>query len=541
MRLKGFVCTLAVAVALALPARADTPEQRMARAMDHALQGDVAQVHAELLAILSEYPASPMARALLEAGPEGSLLQRVQALLPAPPAPKPVPPVVAQCTQAPQILDLSERILAQRASLPGFAPANFGGTAMYLWLHYANPDPNTAMARFQSVAAQARRPPRDLLALSQVWAVATLGVEQGFAALRVDPVTGVAQGDTDLWRQVILADDGATFFALLRQIRANPALQPRFDNNWRGGWTIPALLSDLEDSRKLKIARRAEEAGEIGFAGLLLASREKQHAYREFIAAHPENEMLKSRSPDTFGLLLERDKPLKPLAGQTFRQMDVDIFDVFRAGLRAGEADFLMTLLNQTGWQSEIAGAAREYLGQVAAGNLSAAGPLETNWLFLADAVASRRPVADLHRSMSGWDIPTRVRHYAGRAQATVDWMRALRTVVPYVQGQVGGVAVPKNLSNDFPWTDFIQVAQQVREGRGFVLATPEQVMMAVEILASAGRYPEAIRLAEEKMQGVARLAFYRDLAQRLDKGCEGWTYLPGQSVLLGGSYPWRF
>ena len=30
MRLKGFVCTLAVAVALALPARADTPEQRMA-------------------------------------------------------------------------------------------------------------------------------------------------------------------------------------------------------------------------------------------------------------------------------------------------------------------------------------------------------------------------------------------------------------------------------------------------------------------------------------------------------------------------------
>ncbi len=537
-------------VLAAPPAGAQSPEDRAMRALSLALsqtadapgRAEVLQeINAHLLAILGEAPSSALAQAILSPQQDSglSILQSIQALL----APATEAAAPATCMEKPVILDLAERILDQRAELTGFSSANYGTDAAYLWLQYADPPFDEGLARLRRIAAEGRRPPRQMDQLMLTYAYANLPPLEVTKVLGLPPYAVFSQFGIDSTAALLAHDDGKTYHALLSDAAQQPDAPEQIRNRIQLAIQTATSVYGMSEDSKARIAAVAEANDNPMLAVLVLASREDRAPYYNFLIRHTGAAMLeKLRVDDWGGAVLTHDTPTQPWPGQSFRPMQQNQFDILRAALMVGEADFVSILYNQTGWEAEIASAARLLLKDIESGARSATGQLEDNWLLLYDAIAAQRDIAELQRSMSGFDISKRVRHYAGRAQSTVDWMRAIRAVQPMFadQGAVD-VARPTLLSDGFDWAAWLTLANRIAAGKPPGAQDEAGRKMSAELYLAAGQTDQAVSYAQEHLGVEDRLVFFQDLMKRLDRQCSAYTAAPGQSVLRGGLTAYSF
>ena len=244
----------------------------------------------------------------------------------------------------------------------------------------------------------------------------------------------------------------------------------------------------------------------------------------------------------TLGYLIHAKTSPQPVGAQTFHASPQGFYNIVRASVLIGEMDFLLVLHNQTGLTDEIGAAATAFLTELESGSRPALDNLEDNWLFLYDQIAKRYPLNKLQLDMSAFVLPNRMRHYSASAQTTMDWMRAIRDIGPYLTGdQAKPPARPQNLSNGFDWSTWARLASDIRQGRLVDPTTPEQAQMQAELLLTAGQTEAAIDFANKSMQPAPRLRFYRDLMKRIDRRCAAFSVSPGQGMYLGGTVAYRF
>lgn len=440
----------------------------------------------------------------------------------------------AVCTGTDQIVTLANEILKQRADLPRLGQANFGTEAAYLWLRYTKPAFEDGLAWLDDLSKSEGRPPRQIEDMMLAYAYANLSPDQALEALGLAqdaPLVGT-QGNADA--ALIVADDGKTFFAMLEKALEDGSVNHRY--------VIESITASrlyyLDDDKKQTIAMNAEATGNLLLASYILASSMDHSAYNAFLGRHSDNEFVLSMSPDFTGSnALNHGAPFTR-GNATLLQR----FIVMRAGLLIGEADFLSILMNQSGWETEISLAAMAFLTRHSAGATSSVGALEENWLFVYDMIASFQDPQALANTMSRFDITTKVRHYAGSAQQTVDWMRATQALIPYMTQKSDEMPLrPALLSADFDWDAMQGHAASIRQGDTPVAANETEAMMIAELLVGAGQVDAALAFAQEHLAPKPRLTFFRDILKRLDRKCAAYSVMPGQSLLLGGQMALRF
>lgn len=436
------------------------------------------------------------------------------------------------------ILDLADRILTQRRDLPGFGASAFGAEAAYLWLRYRRPDPDEALGALNRIAGEGRRPPRELDELIRAYAISTFGYEEARRILGPKLAAAFLAGDAHGTRAIFLEDDGARAFALLEEAKSGRQ-ETGSKSNLRPAAFSAAFLLDIAEDRTRAIADRAERAGELALAATLLASLSDLGPYHALVAWHRGDSSLETWNPDASGVsVIAHAAPIAPLDGQTFQPMPETMRRIFRAGLLIGEADFLNILFNQTGWEREIADAAGMVLLRIEAGE---SGDAAANWLLAYDAISAQVSAEAIQSKMAGFSVSTGNFHYANSAQDTIDWMRAIRNIRPYMVGDAHDPpARSALLSGRFDWPAWVDLAATIRNGRT-PPSGPDAAKMAVELYWTAGDPVAAAAFAEAHLPLKERLSFFRDAMKRLDRGCASFTAYPGQSILLGGATLFRF
>jgi hypothetical protein len=147
---------------------------------------------------------------------------------------------------------------------------------------------------------------------------------------------------------------------------------------------------------------------------------------------------------------------------------------------------------------------------------------------------------AVLQATLGAFDWPPRrLRHYAGTAVESLDWMLAADVLGPVVRGEVEDLpARPAMMTPGFDWALWTALAVQLAGGGGEALP-PESLAPAAELLIAAERWDNLARVAAQ-MEPEERLMLTRDAMQRLDRRCAAWMASEGQG-LTGGTVMWRF
>jgi hypothetical protein len=203
-------------------------------------------------------------------------------------------------------------------------------------------------------------------------------------------------------------------------------------------------------------------------------------------------------------------------------------------------ADLLMTVMNQTGLGAEVAAVATAYRAEVAAGRIDPLRDPVAAWLVQYRGLDLVLGTETAQSVVTGFDFPSvPVRHYAGRAQLSLNWMLAAEALAPVVRNEVAEMPErPALLSPEFAWEFWTAAARAIAEGRYAPEAGDPTIVVGVELLMTAGRWAEAITLAGD-LQARTRMSLYRDAIQRLDRDCAGWMVSPGQWMV--GETMWRF
>ncbi len=446
------------------------------------------------------------------------------------------------------ILALAQWILDERDSAKGFTGRRFGTTAAYLLLRYDDLDFTEGMALLDKVGEGASRGPSDLEALRLAFAISKLGVEEGLRATGQTALEAFAAFSPAVLRQVILTDQGETFFNLLAALREDPALAKSFERSYYDGVSLFYWLLDQNDAYKAELAGKAEAAGEVVLAALLLASRQDPGAYYALLERHADSDLAERAGPRLMNLylatVLHHEKPLPVEGDDAERRLHrADQFDILRAAFRMGGLAWLSILYNQTGTEAPIAEAARDFLTEIEAGRLRPRAKLEQAWVYFYDTLAREMGAEDLSQAMIAFDIPRGVRHYAGRAQATLDWMIARQALAPYLTGRADDLPPrPALLSADFDWQAWTTLAADVRRySVGDDSGINGDPAAVVELMLTKGEIVRALHFARQSMPLEDRLWFHRDLMIRLDRLCDAYTVFPGAEMTLGGGILYVF
>ncbi|MCG6901880.1 MAG: hypothetical protein LJE68_04290, partial [Rhodobacter sp.] len=443
------------------------------------------------------------------------------------------------------IIMLADRILADRHMAEGFSGHSFGPLAAYLKLRVEDMGARAGLALLDSVGADERRPPRNLPELRLMFAIAKLGVDGGLSVTGDTPAASLAGHPFMVPRQVALADGGASFFRLLAAVRADPGLAEAFDKSYIQGQYVAALLLDQGDDFKLEFANHAEAAGELALAAFVLGSRSDLRAYHDLLDRHDDETLSKIAGPrqiDAYLMTQRHQTGPQPVAGETRdRRLERErSFDVLGASYRMGGMAWLSILMNMTGQTEPIAAAARDFRKALDAGRIDPARDLDEAWLYLQDLLADEMGADALPGWLAGFDLRKDLRNYGGRAGEVLDWMRAARALAPYVDGGAKPDRPPL-LSAAFDWDGWVQVADLLRDPARGEPDSADQRQIAVELLYRLDRVGAAIDMAAGVMPNNARLWIYRDLMQRLDWRCDGFSLYPGGELVMGGQVVYRF
>jgi hypothetical protein len=451
-------------------------------------------------------------------------------------------PAAAQetCAEAPVIRQLAGAILEGRAELTGLHPRRHGAEAVYLALHYGGMEEGAARAVLEALDAEGVPEAHEILA-SLV--IAREGVAAGLAVIDPDPVRAFVEAGRSVRSAVIAADGGVTYFRLRREAEARPDLAGDVVNALAAGWELPVLTANLPDEVVAAIAATAEAEGDILSALKLLAGLPDMTAYAALLERRPEaadlaeearNEVMIATLRHGTGPVPRSDPAAQAERGAT----DARLYAVMEASYQSGPASYLSTVMNQTGLEVEVAAVAVAYLAEVEAGRVDASVDTEAAWLMQYRGLEVVLGTEGAQRVMRGYDFPPpRVRHYAASAIETLDWMLAVEVLGPVVRGEVAAMPDrPKLMSDTLDWPLWTRVAEAAAAGTW----NGEAPEVAAELLVAAGQW-DAMMAATERLAMAERLGVWRDVMQRLDRGCDGWMASRGQGLILGGDTLWRF
>ena len=442
------------------------------------------------------------------------------------------------------IVALADRILAERGELKGFKPKQFGTLALFLKVRQLDLPLAEGLALMREHKGSRRDTPRQLDDLMVNFAISKMGVDRGLAITGQRPLDTFMSAFYTVQRQMILADEGASFFRHLQTVRADPELNEDFKKWFFGGMAVAGYLLDQDDAFKYALAQRAIEHDEILMAGMLLGSMQDLTAFYELAETPAAKEI--GIFPKDYHLMSNGLTGLTQSAAPVrheekpemieYRRKD---FDIVEAMQRQEGMAWLGIVYNQTGRQDEVAAAARSFLSAIDAEAVDPVADMEFAWVALAEMLQIEMGFEDTARTMGSFDLSRTVRHYAGRASETVDWMTALVEFDKFMSGRAATLPDQPNFMSDaVDWGKWGQVAVVVRDEDLGVLSgnDPMAVRIAVELLYRSGRVAEAVELSA-KIEDVAdRLSIYRDLMRRLDLRCDGFTYLPSGGLTLGGA-----
>lgn len=419
------------------------------------------------------------------------------------------------CAEAGLINDLAGAIVDGRAALPGLQQRRHGAEAAYLSLHYGGMEEGAARLLLEDLAGQGVPEAREALA---VLVIAREGVEAGLRVIGPDPVRAFAEATVPVRRAVLAADVGQSYFRLMAAAEADPALMSLVGDDLAGGGEITALVAAMDDAAVAAVVDAAEAAGHPRVALVLAAGLRDQTRHAALVA----------RVRNDLGPLPGED------AARVAREARVQA--LMAAAWQGLPAEFLIAALNQTGLEAEVAAVAVAYRAEVAAGRIDPLRDPEAAWLMQYRGLALAIGAEAAQGALAGIDFPpVRVRHYGGGAVESLDVMLAVEALEPVVRGAAAAMPErPPLLSEGFDWGQWRGVAEALAAGT-WAGEAPE---IAVELRAGAGDWVGAVEAAG-LMPPEARMRVWRDLIQRLDRGCGAWTAWPGQA--LGEGVMWRY
>jgi len=291
------------------------------------------------------------------------------------------------------------------------------------------------------------------------------------------------------------------------------------------------LVADQDDAFKRAFAANAEAAGEVITAAQVAGSMRDLTEYRAILARHPDDTLLQDLAGPamiaTFGpgLVYLQD-------GGAERQM---IRDAVAAQFHSGQSGFMATLYNMTG-DDAVGLAAADYLAALTGGTIDPIRAQEAAWAMQYAAVLQAAG-PEMRNALGGFDWPTpKVRHYAGRAADTLDWVVAVEAWRPFMSGETDDLPVrPALLGTGFDWAAWVTLAPALRAG-DMATGGEEAPGIGVELLVLAGDYAAAADWARARTEPRAREAVLTDLIQRMDRQCDAVTSFPGQALMLGGA-----
>jgi hypothetical protein len=449
------------------------------------------------------------------------------------------------CAEAPLIAGMAGAIIEGRADLPGLHQRRFGAEAVYLALHYGGMDEAAARDLLATLAAENVTDARDVLA---VLVMAREGVEAGLAVIDADPVRAFATAGLPVRRAVLMADGGESYFRLMREAEARPELAEGVGQFLAGGGEMVTLTAGMEDAALAQVVAAAEAEGRILLAIKLAAGLRDLSTFQRLMQDHadlPEVAEFATFSwmeANVFSLrhgggpLPRPDAALQAERGAG----DARLYAVFRAAWESGPEQFILTFMNQTGLEAEVAAVAQAYLAEVGAGRIDPVADPDAAWLVQYEGLGLVMEPAALQGTLGAFDWPPRrLRHYAGTAVESLDWMLAAQALGPVVRGEVAGVPErPAMMTPEFDWALWTGLAEQIAGG-GVGALPPESLGPAAELLIAAERWDDLAGVAAQ-MEPEERLMLTRDAMQRLDRRCDAWMASEGQG-LMGGAVMWRF
>lgn len=436
------------------------------------------------------------------------------------------------CAEAGLINDLAGAIVDGRAALPGLQQRRHGAEAAYLSLHYGGMEEGAARLLLEDLAGQGVPEAREALA---VLVIAREGVEAGLRVIGPDAVRAFAEATVPVRRAVLAADGGQSYFRLMAAAEADPALMSLVGDDLAGGGEITALVAAMDDAAVAAVVDAAEAAGHRRVALVLAAGLRDRTRHAALVARHPGLDAGFTRME---AMVARMRNDLGPLPGEDVARVarEARVQALMAAAWQGLPAEFLIAALNQTGLEAEVAAVAVAYRAEVAAGRIDPLRDPEAAWLMQYRGLALAIGAEAAQGALAGIDFPpVRVRHYGGGAVESLDVMLAVETLEPVVRGAAAAMPErPPLLSEGFDWELWRGVAEALAAGT-WAGAAPE---IAVELRAGAGDWAGAVEAAG-LMPPEARMRVWRDLIQRLDRGCGAWMAWPGQA--LGEGVMWRY
>ncbi|MGL4285858.1 MAG: hypothetical protein ACRCVA_05910 [Phreatobacter sp.] len=334
------------------------------------------------------------------------------------------------------------------------------------------------------------------------------------------------------FRAAVLDDDGERFFAAVRRNAAPLQTLTLADATQV---QLARSLADLDDGTKARFAGRAEAAGFWRFGLELLATGADPSGWLAALKRSPIAPANATKLAELFAPLWRGYATLNPRAYQldtlpealreaaaildARRTPDTASIDSITTLVRlAPRAQFLMTLLNQTGVVRLGSEVAEPLVQDIRAGRIDPAKDDDALQILIfsgVDRVLGRTVAATQLVS-----FPSGI----GSAPGETTLMRLERTVArqalrPYLVGdRPAAPERPLPLSAAFDWTAYIQTAGMIRASTAIPYVNRP---IAAELLEAAGRYPEALQAWQGVADREASRAGLHALLLALDQRCE--------------------
>lgn len=464
----------------------------------------------------------------------------------------------ASCGLEHLVLEGAEFILANRMSLPRFRPPRFGTLSMYLALRYGDISAEDGMARLLQLRDEDRRPPHFFEELALSFAIPHFGFDEALARLKLDtPSFVLSAPSVDIFRAVVLKGEETAFYRHLNKVAAAAETKsnPEFDT-WRVSTASYFLaLSDQSDATKLIAGVRAEQEGFLVLGASLLASRDDIGPYLDLVDREGADSRAGPRFIEPGFATVHRETSVLNRSISLTEARSLNLSEDDTQGLVALGPDYHLvkqamfqergtTLIglyhNQTGRNGVVYRVSTAYLDAYSDGTLGPDWDYAKDRLFVLETLINSDLLGSVPEFLKSINISDPLEYGAKTPSELLDRLSALRALAPYVRGDTESApGRPALVSDDLSFDTWLSVARSLK--RGQVPQRPDEVRIAIELLAASGNWDRAIELTQERLDLADGIPLMRGLIQRMDHKCAGYTSFVGAPVLLGNRPLYRF
>lgn len=437
------------------------------------------------------------------------------------------------CREQPALVALSQQALSAREAMPRFPARRIGTISAFLLIRYGALTGAEATKTIDAlVAAKARRADE----LSNAFRVATGAAEPATIA-----TISASQYQTGAQRLIIRSKDRALLLDALAA--SEPTTRMMIEK------ALAIALLDLPDTEKKAIAAETQAKGlDFLTAGILATLRDRK-PWTAFLATLPPD---RARGMEQAWYWIPAvnnmaDLPRAGLQGgveAAFNRMVLNA--AVRIAAHLGEADFMLSYVNQTGdMKSPLIVAAilmpafrrgePDPLRDPAAGWLATYRALVTVWgreKWLNGTLATINLTARRHHDSS----VLVVLRWAAAAQALGGAIAAGTDLPKTPPAEIATPGEPD-------WSAFRAVAAAIAGGAApeSFAADPAKAAMAAEVLFAAGRGEVLPPLITAMTDKAASAVLAEDFALRLDRRCAAHAVSRGEALFFPGEPLFRF